>query len=51
MLAHIAGVPVEETVLSVAPIAIATGSVVLVSLRERARRRSYKRNVPTGLPR
>lgn len=33
MLAHIAGIPVEETVLSVAPVALAT--VGLASLRLR----------------
>lgn len=42
MLAHIAGIPVEETVLSFLPLTIATASAGIVVLRERARRRSYK---------
>jgi hypothetical protein len=44
MLAHIAGIPVEETALSLAPIAAATGGVAGLKLRERAlRRRARKR--------
>jgi hypothetical protein len=38
MLAHIAGIPVEETALSLAPIAAATGGVASLKLRERAGR-------------
>ena len=38
MLAHIAGIPVEETALSLAPIAAATGGVAGLKLRERAGR-------------
>lgn len=33
MLAHIAGIPVEETALSLAPIAAATGGVAGMKLR------------------
>jgi hypothetical protein len=44
MLAHIAGVPVEETALSLAPIAAATGGIAGLKLRRRAtRRRARKR--------
>lgn len=39
MLAHIAGIPIEETALSLAPIAAATGGVAGLKLRERGRRR------------
>ncbi len=45
MFAHLVGIPVEETALSLAPIAAATGGVAGVMLRQRiARRRSH------GLP-
>jgi hypothetical protein len=44
MLAHIVGVPVEETALSLAPIAAATGGIAGLKLRERVvRRRARKR--------
>jgi hypothetical protein len=44
MLAHIVGIPVEETALSLMPIAAATGGIAGLKLRERAvRRRSRKR--------
>jgi hypothetical protein len=46
MLAHIAGIPVEETALSLAPIAAATGGIAGLKLRERARRRARKRVRP-----
>ncbi len=47
MFAHIAGIPVEETALSLAPIALATGGIAGVKLRERAgRRRPRRRRVP-----
>ena len=51
MLAHIAGIPVEETALSLAPIAVATGGVAGLKLRARAaRRRALKRRpaLPAG---
>jgi hypothetical protein len=38
MLAHVAGIPVEETALSLAPIAVATGGIAGLKLRRRARR-------------
>jgi len=38
MLAHIAGIPVEETLLSLAPLTIATASLGVFALRERLRR-------------
>jgi hypothetical protein len=38
MLAHIAGIPVEETALSLAPIAAATGGIAGLKLRERTSR-------------
>lgn len=43
MLAHIAGIPIEETALSLAPIAAATGGVAGLKLRERGRRRPRRR--------
>ena len=39
MLAHIAGIPVEEAALSFAPIAAATGGIVGLKLHERGLRR------------
>jgi hypothetical protein len=43
MLAHIIGIPVEETALSLAPIVAATGGIAGLKLRERAaQRRSRK---------
>jgi len=42
MLAHLVGFPVEETALSLAPIAAATGGVAGIRLRQRiARRRAH----------
>jgi hypothetical protein len=38
MLAHIVGIPVEETALSLAPIAALTGGAAGLRLRRRARR-------------
>ncbi len=38
MLAHIAGIPVEETALSFAPIAAAVGGVAGLKLRRRLAR-------------
>ncbi len=44
MLAHLVGIPVEETALSLAPLAAATGGIAGIRLRERiARRRSRRR--------
>ncbi len=39
MFAHIAGIPVEETALSLAPIVVATGGIASLKLRERTVRR------------
>lgn len=46
MLAHIAGIPVEETALSLGPIAAATGGIAGLKLRQwvgRRRRRGARR--------
>jgi len=49
MFAHIAGIPVEETALSLAPIVVATGGVASLKVRERtARRRAHKRRSPSA---
>ena len=42
-LAHIVGVPVEETALSLAPVAFATGGMAAVGLRRLARMRPWRR--------
>jgi predicted alpha/beta-hydrolase family hydrolase len=39
MFAHIAGIPVEETALSFAPVAVAAGGVAGARLRRISRRR------------
>ena len=47
ILAHIAGIPVEETALSFGPVIAAGGGIATLRLRERlARRRSRRRRVP-----
>ncbi len=52
MFAHISGIPVEETALSLAPIAAATGGIAGMKLRERAvRRRARKRRDASALRR
>ena len=38
MLAHIAGIPLEEAVLSLAPIALASSGIAGLRLRQRLRR-------------
>jgi hypothetical protein len=44
MFAHISGIPVEETALSLVPIAAATGGIAGMRLREQVeRRRARKR--------
>ena len=49
MLAHIIGIPVEETALSLAPLAAVTGGIAGFKLRERAgRRRARRRRQPTA---
>jgi hypothetical protein len=40
MFAHIAGIPVEETALSMAPVASVIGAAALVNLRRGVSRRS-----------
>jgi hypothetical protein len=48
MFAHIAGIPVEETALSLAPVVVATGGIASLKLRERmVRRRAGKRRSPS----
>lgn len=42
MLAHIAGVPVEETALNLAPVAVATAGLAGARLRRIAGRRTWK---------
>jgi hypothetical protein len=51
MFAHIAGIPVEETALGLAPIAVATGGIAGLKLRERAARRRSRKRRGTGFPR
>jgi hypothetical protein len=50
VLAHIAGVPVEETALSFAPILAASGGIATLKLRERATRRRKLRVVGARRP-
>ena len=45
MLAHIIGIPVEETALSLAPLAAVTGGIAALKLRERARRPRRRRRI------
>jgi len=48
MFAHIAGIPVEETALSLAPVVVATGGIASLKLRERTvLRRARKRRGPS----
>jgi len=44
VLAHIAGVPIEETALSLAPVAAATGGLAGIKLRRLSRRRRTRRS-------
>jgi hypothetical protein len=47
ILAHIAGLPIEETALSFGPVIAAGGGIATLRLRERlARRRPRRRQVP-----
>jgi hypothetical protein len=43
-LAHIAGIPVEETVLSFGPIALAGGGVLGLKIRQRVNARRERRH-------
>jgi hypothetical protein len=45
MLAHIVGIPVEETALSLAPLAAVTGGIAGIKLREQAGRRRIRRRL------
>lgn len=52
MLAHIAGIPVEETALSLSPIVAATGGIAGLKLRaSRAARRTARSNNATDISR
>jgi hypothetical protein len=43
LAAHIAGVPVEETLLSLAPVATVLGGIALFHLRTKVLRRAVER--------
>jgi hypothetical protein len=50
ILAHVAGIPIEETALSFGPVLAAGGGIATLRLRERlARRRPHRRQA--GSPR
>ncbi len=51
MLAHIAGIPVEETALSLSPIVAATGGIAGLKLRGRVARRRSRQNAWKVVPR
>jgi hypothetical protein len=46
--AHIAGIPVEETALSFAPVIAATGGIAGVKLRARMSKRRIRRRRQVG---
>lgn len=48
MLAHIVGIPVEEAALSLVPIALASGGIAGLKLRERSMRRQRRRAAGTA---
>ncbi len=48
MLAHLVGIPVEETALSLAPIAAATGGIAGIKLRARIVRRRSRKQRPSA---
>jgi hypothetical protein len=49
MLAHIAGIPVEETALSFAPVAVAAGGVAGARLRRASNKtRGFRRRAKIG---
>jgi hypothetical protein len=48
VLAHIAGIPVEETALSFGPVLVAGGGIATLKLRERLARRKRRRRGATG---
>jgi hypothetical protein len=47
MLAHIIGIPIEETALSLAPIAAATGGIAGIKWRDRSLKRRARRRLQT----
>jgi uncharacterized membrane protein len=52
IVAHIAGIPVEETALSFGPVLAAGGGIAMLKVRERlsrVRRRAHRRQ-PSGQP-
>jgi hypothetical protein len=51
MLAHIGGIPIEETALSLAPIAAATGLIAGLKLREQAARWRLRKRREKGAAR
>lgn len=48
ILAHIAGIPVEETALSLGPVLAAGGGIATLRLRERLARRRTRRPPETA---
>lgn len=44
VLAHISGIPIEETALSLGPVVAAGGGIVMLRLRERFARGRPRRN-------
>jgi hypothetical protein len=44
IVAHIAGIPVEETVLSFGPVALAGGGVLSLKLKQRVNTRRERRS-------
>jgi hypothetical protein len=48
MFAHIAGIPVEETALSFAPVAVAAGGLASARLRRVSSRRRERRDAPVA---
>jgi hypothetical protein len=51
MFAHLIGIPVEETALSLAPLAAATGGIAGIRLRQRIIRRRSRRRPRARAPR
>ncbi len=49
-LAHIAGVPVEETALTIAPVATLLGAAAMVRLRDRLARGGERSHRDKGTP-
>lgn len=49
-LAHIAGIPVEETALAFGPVLLASGGIATLKVRERLERRRGARRAPKSRP-